>query len=140
MNLFVKQLKALKTTMSTVGPEQFDMGDWHCGTIACVCGHQATKDLNYFPIARETKNHTPLATLAKKVSDDLDDACEAMFGTSLLSKSIWDSEDRQLSATLSKLFTRKQINHPHLTTDSSPADVVSYIDMLLGLIDVYETA
>ena len=55
-----------------------------------------------------------------------------MFKTDALSRSIWEGGGRQRSAKDANILTQEQLNHPHLTTDSSPADVVSYIDMLLG--------
>ena len=57
--MFIKQLKALKTTMSNTGPETFDMEQWHCYTVACVCGHQVVSgDLTYFTTARLEKLDT----------------------------------------------------------------------------------
>jgi hypothetical protein len=140
MNLFTKQLKALRITMSRVAPDQFDMASWECGTAACICGHQAIEgDLAYFPKAtleymNPSECSSEIAFRASCLSTDLDDACEAMFSTEHLAQSIWQSFDRQISAINSKLLTQEQLNHPHLTTDSSPADVVDYIDMLLGVI------
>ena len=136
MNLFVKQLKALKTTMSTVGPEQFDMGRWHCNTVVCICGHQAVSgDLTYFPASRlESTNLELVYRKAYKIVEDLDNACKTIFGSDHLSRSVWQPCARKWAAKHSLCLTQEQLNHPHLTTDSSPADVVDYIDMLLGVI------
>ncbi len=53
-----------------------------------------------------------------------------------LSMSIWDAYEgtRLEAATYSEMLPAEQLEHPHLTTDSSPEDVVSYIDMLLGVL------
>jgi hypothetical protein len=146
--------------MSRVKTERFDMAHWQCGTVACVCGHQAvSKDLTDFPRASKVYaaqspslalTDTELLALtdtellavmeidltAARISQDLDYACKAMFKTDALSGSIWGGGGRQRRAEDADILTQEQLKHPHLTTDSSPADVVSYIDMLLGVIDV----
>jgi hypothetical protein len=141
LNLFVEQLKALRTTMSSVGPEKFDMDNWiseehPCGTVACVCGHQAILgDLTHFECAK-SESKKEMYLVASKVSDDLDNACYSRFNNSFLSESVWQVSDcsRRYEAAWSKLLTEEQLKHPHLTTESSPEDVVSYIDMLIEIL------
>jgi hypothetical protein len=134
MSLFEEQLKALKTTMSSVEPKQFDMAHWHCGTVACVCGHQAVSgNLKHFYKARVvTAKH--ISSVANSIAADLQQSTDHSPALSNLSLSIWDANKRErlAAATYSKLLTPKQLKHPHLTTESSPEDVISYIDMILG--------
>jgi hypothetical protein len=141
LNLFVEQLKALRTTMSSVKPEEFDMENWiskehPCGTVACVCGHQAILgDLTHFSTAK-SESKKEMYLVASKVSDDLDKACYSRFANSSLSESVWqvNADCRSYDAEGSKLLTPEQQLHPHLTTSSSPEDVVSYIDMLIEIL------
>jgi hypothetical protein len=139
MILFVEQLKALKTTMSSVAPEHFDMENWVCGTVACVCGHQAMSgDLTHFTRAEEHyKDGHDATDTADSLSSDLDESCIDIFGTTNLSESIWQiiPKFRKAEAKSSKMLTEEQLKHPHLTTDSSPEIAVSYIDMVLGVLD-----
>jgi hypothetical protein len=144
--MFTKQLKALKTTMSGVKSETFDMMDWHCGTVACICGHQGISgDLTEFPTALLAASpgfiysSGEIGVRASSVANDLDDACEVMFGTDRLARSVWQGFGRLSAAIDSGMLTPKQLTHRHLNTDSSPADVADYIDMLLGVIDVHKT-
>jgi hypothetical protein len=144
--------------MSRVKTERFDMAHWQCGTVACVCGHQAvSKDLTDFPRASKVyAAQSPSLALtdiellaltdtellavveidltAARISQDLDYACRKALGSNALSRSIWEGGGRQRIAEDANILTQEQLNHPHLTTDSSPADVVDYIDMLLGVI------
>jgi hypothetical protein len=139
MSLFVKQLKALRTTMSSVAPEHLNMGYWQCGTVACVCGHQAISgDLTHFTDANNYRDKSEsIDTIADTVANDLDSACMSALGSECLSGSIWssDTEARFMEAFTSAVLTPEQLQHPHLTTKSSPEDVVSYIDMILGVLN-----
>lgn len=41
-NMYNKRLTALAAHLRTVAPENFQLGDWSCGTAACAVGHACT--------------------------------------------------------------------------------------------------
>jgi hypothetical protein len=125
VSLFEEQLKALRTTMSSVKPEEFDMTYWNCGTVSCICGHQELVEPQA-PVFRKDKS-------AVDISDALDQACTEATGNRHLAESVYDGTAvaRQDAALFAGRLTLEELNHPHLTTQSSPADAISYIDMLI---------
>jgi hypothetical protein len=148
MTLFVKQLKALKTTMSSVAPKHFDMSKWYCQSVGCLCGHQTVfGDLTHFPLVETMLENSlvreqpalekfSLNIAAVRLSQELCASCSNELGNSRAALSLYCSviHDRMRHAIRSKLFTEEQLKHPHLNTVSSPQDVVSYIDMILGVL------
>lgn len=140
MSLFTTQLKALRATMRKTVPENFDMDQWNCGTVGCICGHQAlSNDLKAFPTAfplsvLTNKSTADVSHISSSIADDLNSSCKELLGTDFLARSVWQSYARKILASGSAVLSEDQLEHPHLTTCSSPGYAVSYITMLLGVI------
>jgi hypothetical protein len=147
MSLFVEQLKALKTTMSSVEPKHFDMSKWRCGTVACICGHQTLfGDLTHFPATQswvETSfmrenpdaNESKINGASYSISRELSNSSHDALGDSMWAHSLYSATTCDRYYFAKNVLTEEQLKHPHLTTNSSPEDVVSYIDMILGVLN-----
>ena len=137
------QLKALHTTMMEVHNrnEHLDMSNWitelsgtkedgWCGSVACWCGWQALGNLDNFPRAKAQHQSTPenLGKIALKLSEDLDETCRDVFLSSELAVSIYGAlvDMRREDAEDSELFSKEELNHPHLNKEPTPLEAASY--------------
>jgi hypothetical protein len=146
--LFISQLEALATTLEETKAINFSMSYYYstflnkCGYTACVCGEQALSGrLEFFPIADSLKLKSPtmsfiIPNVAGYIDEDLRAACHTATGYSSLAKSVTmvGAETRKKKA--SEYLTDEQLQHPHLTTESSPEHAASYIRMLIRVLTV----
>jgi hypothetical protein len=141
MSLFVNQIKTLITTLSQVKePETFNMEVWYepyisdteCGYAACICGHQSLAPISgLFSIEFQHSNNT--LGQATQIASDLDVSCITETGDDVLAKSVYsgDSWERFRSARDSDEFTKEELEHPHLITNSSPLLAISFMQLVL---------
>jgi len=145
--LLLAQLTDLHTTMLGVNErgQELGMRSWiklsstigghFCDTVACVCGWQSLGNLDNFPLARAWANNWRAVTndtpegVATRLSDDLGDAVANVFGDSAMAKSIYDgdTECRRFNAKDSGLFSKEELNHPHLNKEPTALEAASYI-------------
>lgn len=103
------------------------MSGWYCGTACCLCGDVSVyknPDLDVDYLSRS----------AMGFSYELDHASEALFGSYCLAGSIYKnfSRSRRENAKLSNVFTKEELQHPHLTTDHSDrAIAIDYIELVI---------
>jgi hypothetical protein len=132
-------LQTLAETMDEVDANggELDMGNWVCGTAACVCGWQAMKkNTEVFPIRTDGYD---VGFYADNISDTLDKLCSNVFILSYLSQSIWApcGEDRTIEASNSNLFTKEELNHPHLTDNTTAKDAADYLRLCIKKVEEY---
>ena len=155
--LLLAQLTDLHTTMLAVHvrEQKLHMPSWisdlqgheadqYCGTVACICGWQSLGNLENFPKAKESDKYETFEQLdgiPSRVSDDLLESAEAVFGCDYLAGSIYDGymEGRGQSAVTSEVFTREELNHPHLHTQEPTAlEAASFIALCIEKVKAYE--
>lgn len=155
MSLFKRQIEEIVKTLKLVrdsnedSERSFNMGYWHtsttwmesqtldviteCGYVACICGHQAVRgDLSMF-----SNNKTDYRHLAEGISEDLDESCRIIYDDNSLALSIYDDSTscRRNNAEWTGLLTDEQMEHPHLTTDSSLEYAISYLEMIIEILE-----
>lgn len=89
-----------------------------CDTAACICGYMAL-ERGYGEFE------------AREIAIDFNIKCDEIFNNKYLSRSIYDGSPhiREAYAIQSKLFTEEELQHPHLTTESSIEDAISYLKL-----------
>jgi hypothetical protein len=155
-SLFINQLEALVNTLELANPASFNMSTYcrvkaSCGYAACVCGeHAMSGKLDYFPLAKDravsinddmflskkAKYVDMTNVLAGYIDQDLRASCLIATGHRGLAQSV--SADslklRRRGATAGNL-TSEQMGHPHLNSKSTSEHAVSYIRMLIEILN-----
>ena len=145
MSLFANQLKTLIATLEAVKEKKsFDMTNWHvakshdvvgCGFAACICGHQAVAvESEFFDV---NTNRT-FNIMASEIGSILSNSCTYVFGNDFLACAIYEGEEdnRTDAAVYSKLFTRTELKHPHLTKENPTIkQAISFIELCLKKVE-----
>jgi hypothetical protein len=145
MSLFTNQIKTLIETMSQVKEvESFKMSTWYtdhsttyskCGFAACICGHQALAlpseffSFTFVDITQETS----LINRAELISSDLNKSCYTETDEEYLALAIYDGDDEERKSAAWKCckFDELELEHPHLTSESSPEHAISFMELVL---------
>jgi hypothetical protein len=147
MRLYKKQIKLLDYLIETLGISQegsnnkLHLDNWikrpskdaevagfhPCGTAACICGYVAIRQqMEYGNYLAQDKNSN-LIDEASYVAEDL----ESILGVYLAESVYGDrAEIRKAGAIHEGNFTKKQLDHPHLNSESSFTHAISYLEMI----------
>lgn len=98
-----------------------------CGTVACVCGHVAV----YKGYGKYDWGLHNMETLLSRIAMDEAERLEQTLGYEL-AKSIYDDDAccRRRLAGRTELFSETELKHPHLITESSLQDAISYLELI----------
>jgi hypothetical protein len=145
MSLFTNQLITLIATLEAVTEKKsFDMTNWYreksrdvvdCGFAACICGHQAVAEKSEF---FDVDVHNCFSDAAGEIADSLSDSCNDVFGNDFLASAIYEGEEdnRTDAALFSKLFTRTELKHPHLTKEyPTIKQAISFLELCIKKVE-----
>lgn len=98
-----------------------------CGTAACVCGYVA---INRDVVPKNASRLDYVVSIteeSRRVSEQLRKTLGVRIG-----ESIYDAfgEDRYWSADKSKFFTNEELEHPHLTNETTLTDALDFVKLI----------
>jgi hypothetical protein len=145
-SLFINQLNELVDTLTKISKNKsFDMEKWflkvdkktfECGFVGCICGHQALSENNiYFEV---NKNLT-FEKQAIQISNQLSISCRLLFHDDNLATSIYQGVawSRRVHAYKTGLFTRIQLNHPHLSNKKPTVkQTINFIKLVIKKVEI----